>query len=66
MNDRIKELAIECTDYVTGSLDGDHEVFDKERFARLIIQECIKLSGDAGIYCQSVFEDLVKEHFGVE
>lgn len=39
---------------------------DFEKFAELIVKECIKLSGDAGVYCQSVFEDLAKEHFGIE
>ena len=39
---------------------------DFEKFAEMIVKECIKLSVDAGVYCQSVFEDLAKEHFGIK
>ena len=65
MNERIRELAIECTDWVTGSLDGDHEVFDKERFAELIIKECYKVSANA-LYDGNVPHHTIKKHFGVE
>jgi hypothetical protein len=62
MNERIKELAEQCTDYVYGE-GGSYEMFDKEKFAELIIKECashLNWVGDdaAGIE--------LLEHFGVE
>jgi hypothetical protein len=62
MNERITELAEQCTDYVYGE-GGSYEMFDKEKFAELIIKECashLNWVGDdaAGIE--------LLEHFGVE
>lgn len=58
MNERIKELAEQCTSYN----DSDGWIFDKEKFAELIILECAELveynSKGAG-------RD-IREHFGVE
>jgi hypothetical protein len=77
MNKRIRELAKQALQLVADEhTNGDqarlnldsYTVQDliQEKFAELIVRECIKLSGDAGVYCQTVFEDLAKEHFGVE
>lgn len=44
MNNRIKELIDQCTHTVTDyslCIDSSVEVFDKEKFATLIIQECM-------------------------
>jgi hypothetical protein len=80
MNERIDELISQCIDQrwtVTGPL------FDREKFAELIVKECLQLNKSqlvvipkeqedwdghnygftAAVYG---FEDLVKEHFGVE
>ena len=63
MNERIKELAEQATSYN----NSDGWLFDKAKFAELIVQECVAVcwaengpeSGtDAGWY--------LKEHFGVE
>ena len=66
MNQRIKQLAEQCTDYVYGE-DGSYEMFDKEKFAELIVAECVKVA------MKAVSDDepkeawyLIKEHFGVE
>jgi hypothetical protein len=40
MNKRIEQLAQECTEYITGTLDGDFEKFDYKKFAELIVLEC--------------------------
>ena len=42
MNERIKELINEATSFKEGLIEGkyDIEVFDKEKFAELIVQEC--------------------------
>jgi hypothetical protein len=67
MNQRIKQLAEQCTDYVYGE-GGSYEMFDKEKFAELIVQECQTvvewaISVDSTIDRVPV---LIKEHFGVD
>jgi hypothetical protein len=42
--------------------------FDTEKFAQLIVRECAKVAGDfeyARLH-DSLVEDKIKEHFGVE
>ena len=43
MNERIRELINEATSFKEGLIEGkyDIEVFDKEKFAELIIKECV-------------------------
>ena len=41
MNERIKQLSEQCTDYVYGE-GGSYEMFDKEKFAELIVEECLE------------------------
>jgi hypothetical protein len=64
MNKRIMELATQATTYVDPSAnDGVCWDFDKEKFAELIVFECIKLAvfkGDAST------GKAIKEHFGVK
>ena len=42
MNERILELAKQCTSWSEGSTWTSREVFDKEKFAELIVRECVK------------------------
>ena len=44
MNERLRELIDECTEWITGTIDGDIECFDKEKFAQLIARECARLA----------------------
>jgi hypothetical protein len=67
MNERIKELLEECTDRHFSECIGGFETFDKEKFAELIVRECVKVA------MRSVSNDepkeawyLIQEHFGVE
>ena len=65
MNERIKELINESTCFKEGDTEGkyDIEVFDKEKFAELIIQECM-----SNLYLHG-YDDAraqIKEHFGVK
>ena len=65
MNERIKELINESTCFKEGDTEGkyDIEVFDKEKFAELIIQECM-----SNLYLHG-YDDAraqIKQHFGVE
>ena len=58
MNERIKELAEQATSYIDPSAnDGVCWYFDKEKFAKLIVQECLNIceemgdNGKDGHYC---------------
>ena len=69
MNERIKELAEQATTYIEPTAtSGEGWIFDKEKFAELIIREC-------GVALSPMLRDmvsrgqaynLIKEHFGVE
>ena len=68
MNERIRELAEQCFYY--GNFEGDG-IFtgqlDLEKFAQLIVQECITMADD--FECdvnQRGLVDQMKRHFGVE
>jgi hypothetical protein len=61
MNERIKQLALECY--------NPYSNFDYEKFAELIVQECINVSlksshryDDMG----AIIANDIAEHFGVE
>ena len=64
MNERIRELAEQATTYIKPTENsGEGWIFDKEKFAELIVFECIKLAvfkGDAST------GKAIKEHFGVQ
>ncbi len=72
MNERIKELAEQATCFKEGLIEGkyDIEVFDKEKFAELIVKECAGVCEDyRGTEWGKAAEcigDSIKEHFGVE
>ena len=80
MNNRIQELAEQATTKISFRLDpntykhiddpeGDLErfEFDKQKFAQLIVRECMKLnSKELSITAIERLLPLYKEHFGVE
>jgi hypothetical protein len=83
MNERIKELAEQATSYIDPSAnDGVCWNFDKEKFAELIVAECIDKiethripvgnSAAGEMACEWTYaalkeiRDEIKEHFGVE
>ena len=68
MNERIKELINECSSFKEGDTEGLHdiEVFDKEKFAELIVRECIKAYNDDGYQTEYEQDQKVLKHFGVE
>ena len=73
MNERIKELAKQCS-HTFDSYDFEygwstHEYFDKEKFAELIVLDCVKICVDNGESYKHHFtltSDLIKHHFGVK
>lgn len=46
MNERIEKLIEQCTVQEFSDCTGGFETFDKEKFARLIVQECIWAFGE--------------------
>ena len=76
MNERIKQLIAEATTIEYGVDNGfDRVTFDKEKFAELIVRECVSVIQeelDSGQYSQPVHtgfrvsKNLIKQHFGVE
>ena len=69
MNERIRELINEATCFKEGDTEGkyDIEVFDKEKFAELIVRECCialnPMLRDMISRGQGV--DMIKLHFGM-
>lgn len=78
MNERIQQLAEQCTSWSEGSTWTSHEEFDKEKFAELIVRECAKIA--SGTQVDEPPNDLfygynlgvnkaaenIKQHFGVD
>jgi hypothetical protein len=56
MNKRIRELEKQCWDHQTNHLNS-------EKFAKLIIKECLAIADKRGAY--QVMDDII-ERFGVE
>jgi hypothetical protein len=70
MNPRIKQLADQCYCITTHT---DLEQFDKEKFAQLIVQECVgvceALKEDDGFdanFARTTCANEIRQHFGVE
>lgn len=76
MNERIEKLAVEARQYAFGEVENSqdptewstkyyNEMFE-QKFAELIVRECIKQYNTDG--CQTQWEDdqRVLKHFGVE
>ena len=75
MNERIRELAEQATEKFNTYFDGRGNVtetyFDKEKFAQLIVRECItkiKITEvpQGNIPALGMVVRTLKEHFGVE
>ena len=79
MNDNVKKIpllekfAAQSLVYVdTGLDDGKELIFSKEKFAELIVRECIDIAQDRAAFDGFPPNDVnhiideIKEHFGVE
>lgn len=75
MNERIKELMDQATSRMPGRPPYDSlafDVFDKEKFAELIVNECCKRLSDETIlhdgygYNQHFLYEKLRNHFGVK
>jgi hypothetical protein len=70
MNKRIKELAEQATTYIepVPGHSGEGWIFDKEKFAELIIRECAQfiIVLDAEPVSHKSAARMLQEHFGVK
>ena len=62
MNERIKELAEQCGFKPQPSIYDRNQSFDIEKFAKLIIQDCVAQVALVGISNTSFEDDGVGEH----
>ena len=72
MNDRIRELAKQASDYARGESDygyfTDSDEFNiqfEHKFAQLIVQECVDIADEYDA-AGSTIVSRIKKHFGVE
>jgi len=68
MNERIKELALQAQK-VVGYTDGGYteiKALDQEKFAELIVKECIQAVKNVGGYNEDYHMNAIKKYFGVE
>ena len=66
MNQRIQQLAEQATTYHNGGLGTEIELFDKEKFAELIVGECASVCENSNYEFGTIFTKRIKEHFGVK
>ena len=82
MNERIEKLIEQCTVQNFSDCTGGFETFDKQKFAQLIVRECIDKiethripvgnSAAGEMACEWTYSalkeirDEIKQHFGVE
>lgn len=65
MNERIQELEKQCwSHYIDGVLIDGHLHFDTQKFAQLIVQECMDAVGDGPMQRPEI--QRIKARFGVE
>ena len=62
MNERIGKLADEATSYN----NSDGWLFDKQKFAELIVRECVGVADHSNVTGKSIIGERIKQHFGVE
>jgi hypothetical protein len=67
MNERIKQLAEQATTRIEPtSTSGEGWIFDKEKFAELIVRECIQAVKNVGGYNEEYHMNAIKKYFGIE
>lgn len=71
MNERIKELEDQCWEDIPVDIDYDYlsrvrRVFNREKFAELIVGECAELCRARKLTPSAFTADELLEHFGVK
>ena len=62
MNERIRELEKQATDYYS---NGQERIFDRQKFAELIVRECADVVDIDAILAHRVRSKMF-DHFGVD
>ena len=64
MNDRIQLLIEQATTRIDPTAhDGVCWDFDKEKFAELIVLECVRVVNAADESCEDYYGPIIREHF---
>jgi hypothetical protein len=70
MNERIDRLIDQCTVQGFSDCVGGYETFDKEKFAELIVLECVgvceEYRGTEWGKAAECIGEQIKQHFGIE
>ena len=67
MNERIQELADQARDWGYAEHSGyTAQLLFEQKFAELIVQECVGVADHSNITGKSIIGQRIKEHFGVE
>ena len=73
MNPLIKLLAEQATTYIEPTAtSGEGRIFNKEKFAELIVKECIETlrlvpyKSDREFGDEAIYQEAITEHFGVK
>jgi len=67
MNDRIRQLALQATTRIEPtSNSGEGWIFDKEKFARLIVEECARDFDKTYMMGGETMGAYIRQKFGVE
>ena len=68
MNERLLDLAVEANDQTGNEFDLNYKKLDAflEKFAELIVRECMRVVEDYYMDPCSYADEAIKEHFGVE
>ena len=67
MNDRIKQLAEQATTVIEATeYSGEGWIFNKEKFAELIVAEMLQTCEDHPGWSGRMIGEEIKQHFGVE
>ena len=67
MNERIKELAEQATTYIEPTANsGEGWIFDKEKFAELIVAEMLQTCEDHPGWSGRMIGEQIKQDFGVD
>ena len=62
MNERIRELIKQATTVEEQGCGASYDNFNKEKFAELIVRECLLYAKDGDI---DFMKFMIKKHFGV-
>ena len=66
MNERIKQLVEQAFIITTDGKIGHVNNYMVEKFAQLIVRECIQAVDNVGGYNEEFHMNAIKEHFGIE